>query len=86
MYKQLKLWKEYYARKDYPDKRALEDFITCETEEVVKSLQLELSAIKRGQFDPEILDQLIGRAREDRHGSYEEWAGLMLLWIANVRR
>ena len=74
-----------YARSDVPDQRAIQDFLECETGEVVRPLQAELMLVAAGNFDKEIFDKAIGVKRRARHESYENWAKLMLQWIAGYK-
>jgi hypothetical protein len=69
-----------------PDKRALEDFLECETDENIRSLRSELQGVSQGNHPPDMLNNLIGKSRENRHGSYEQWAVLMMQWIAGYRK
>lgn len=82
MHKYLKYWKDNYTKPGMPDKRAVEDFIECETSEIIKLFRLELQSVLQGNYTVESLDVLIGPGRVARHGSYEDWAKLMLQWIA----
>ncbi len=74
-----------YARSDVPDQRAVQDFMECETTEVVKPLQGELLLVLDGKYDREIFDKAIGVKRRAKYESYENWARLMLQWIANYK-
>ena len=86
MYKYIKVWKDNYAKPGMPDQRALQDFVECENNEVIRLLRGELNSIKGGNYTTESLDVLVGPARVARHGSYEDWAGLMLQWLAAYLR
>ncbi|RIL08962.1 MAG: hypothetical protein DCC75_07620 [Proteobacteria bacterium] len=85
MYKQVVYWVKNYGSSGAGDQRAVQDFMECETVEIVSSLKLELANIVQGNFDQENLDKLIGAKRRLRHDSYQEWAKLMLLWIASYK-
>ena len=85
-YKNVKYFLEGYARDGALDKRAVETFAEIEANEMVRSLRTELIAMSQGKFHEETLDLLVGVKRKARHGSYVEWAKLMLLWIAGVKR
>ncbi len=74
-----------YARSDVPDQRAIQDFLECETGEVVRPLQAELQLVMAGRFDKEIFDKAIGVKRRAKYESYENWAKLMLQWIAGYK-
>lgn len=85
IYKQVTYWVQYYGNSGAPDQRAVETFMDCETREVVVMLQNELRGISLGNFRPEILDRLVGAKRRMNHGSYQEWAKLMLLWMSSYK-
>ena len=74
-----------YARSDVPDQRAIQDFLECETGEVVRPLQAELMMVMEGKFDRNIFDQAVGIKRRAKYDSYENWARLMLQWIAGYK-
>ena len=86
MHKYIKMWVDNYAKSGYPDQRAIEDFVECENTEVLAIFRAELTAIASSKYDPEILPQIIGRGRASKHNSYEEWAKIMLLWLANYTK
>ena len=86
MLSNLRNWKMYYAKPGYPDIRSMQDFIECETDETLKGLMAELNGIKNMNFSNESLRALLGQSRIARHKSYSEWAGLMLIAIAEYRR
>lgn len=75
-------WVENYGNAGLPDKRALEDFVLCETRELVNAFQLQLSQAADGNFPPDVIDRIIGGKRISVHGSAAEWARVMLLWLA----
>lgn len=85
MYKQVTYWIKHYGSSGAADQRAVQDFMECETTEVVTSLKLELANISQGNFDQENLDKLVGSKRRQRHETYQEWAKLMLLWMASYK-
>jgi len=85
VYNRIKYWVENYAITSSDDKRAVEDFIECETREIVSAFRAELIQIVSGNFSPETLQVLIGGGRSLKYGSFDEWAKMMLLWIANYR-
>jgi hypothetical protein len=74
-------WCQNYGRADVEDKRAAKDFVEIESDETVKPFLIQLHTIADGNYDQEILDQQIGIKRRVKHGSYAEWAKLMLKWI-----
>ena len=82
MHPKLKLWLDDYARGGMEDKRALQDFVECEAMEIVRILRNELIGIANGNFTHETLEAMLGKARPTRHGSYEEWAKMMLVWLS----
>ena len=86
MLAKIKYFKDNYARPGCPDQRAAQDFVECENRETVRSFQAALNTIIAGGCNVESLDALVGRDRVARHGSYEEWARLMLIWISEQMR
>jgi hypothetical protein len=85
MYKQLNVWKDNYSL-GRSDQLAVQDFVECENDEVVRSLRSEVTAIANGSFNPETLNALLGKGRAVKHGSWDNWAKLMLQWMAGARR
>lgn len=83
--KNVKLWADNYGKAGTGDQRAATDFMICEQVDAVNSLRSELVAIKNGQIPDETLDVLVGKPRKIRHETYQEWARLMLLWMANAK-
>ena len=81
----LRAWVQAYGRPDVPDQRAIQDFMECETGEVVRALQGELLMVSEGKYDELIFDQTIGVRRRAKHQTYENWARLMLQWIAGYK-
>ena len=69
-----------------PDQKAVEVFMECETHEVVSGLRAELYGVSQGNFRPDFMDANVGKARSLRHGNYQAWARLMLLWMAGYKR
>ncbi|MCB9029578.1 MAG: hypothetical protein H6619_00885 [Deltaproteobacteria bacterium] len=67
------------------DKRGVEDFVSCEAHEGVRSLRYELQVIAEGKGQENVLDSIVGLKRKARHGTYQDWAKLMLLWISSAR-
>ena len=86
MLKNIRNWKMYYAKPGYPDIRAMQDFVECETDETIKAMMAELNGIKNMNFDNHVLQTLLGQNRIAKHKSYPEWAGLMLIAIAEYRK
>ncbi|MDC0357673.1 hypothetical protein OAO01_02575 [Oligoflexia bacterium] len=64
-----------------PDKRAVHDFIECETDQKIRALKQQLHAISQGSYDDAAFDKTVGARRKAKHGSYHQWAKIMLLWI-----
>ena len=86
IYQRVTFWVREYGGGDLSDKVGVETFMECETDELVVSLRNELAGIAAGNFKEESLDQIVGAKRRLRHGSYVEWAKLMLLWMSGGRR
>lgn len=84
-YPKVRAWAREYGRADVTDQRGAQDFMECETNEAVKSLQVELVSMAEGNYDEKLLDDILGKRRKVRYGSYKEWATLMLRWIAAYR-
>ena len=85
MFKYLTLWRDNYSL-GRPDNRSVGDFIECETAEVVNGLRAELMGIANGNGHPNTLNPLFGQDRLHRHGSWPEWAKMMLLWMSSYKR
>lgn len=81
----IRAWMQGYARSDVPDQRAIQDFLECETGEVIRPFQAELMMVAEGKFDKAIFDKVIGVNRRVKYESYENWARLMLQWIAGYK-
>ena len=79
-------WVKEYGSSGADDRRAVSDFMTVETQELIASLRNELASIAKGNYEARLMDQLVGAKRKDRHGSYQEWARLMLQWMANFKQ
>ena len=84
-YDKIKYWIEHYAPPGVEDRRAVHDFLECETEDVVKLFRSQLHVISQGSYDEEVMNKVVGKKRHIKHGSYQEWARLMLLWIAGFK-
>lgn len=84
-YKQLRYWLSSYAAGGCEDRQAIENFIECESQEALSSLRGELIAIKNENFSEEIMLQILGPNRVAKHGSFVEWAKVMLLLMARPR-
>lgn len=84
-YKNLMYWLDNYGKSGAPDDRAVHDFMICEATEAINSLRAELVAIAEGAYNEANFDQLVGPKRKMKHGSYDAWAKLMLLWMASFK-
>ncbi|MCO6432586.1 MAG: hypothetical protein J5J00_17170 [Deltaproteobacteria bacterium] len=84
-YPKVKQWVSEYGNSGAEDRRAVSDFVTIEPAETVASLRNELASIAKGMYDDRLMSQVVGAKRKDRHGSYQEWARLMLMWMANAK-
>ncbi len=67
------------------DKKACEAFKQYESQEKYRRLQNELTWMKEEKVSIRICDELIGKKRSGRYGSYERWAELMLLWLNQAK-
>lgn len=75
-----------YGQSGVPDQRAVQDFCDCETYEEIQRLRGELTAVASGNYEEENLDLIVGIRRKTSFGSYDEWARLLLGWIAQHRK
>lgn len=75
-----------YSGSDTEDRRSAVTFREIEAAESLASLRNELRTISSGNFDEKVLDQIVGKARKLRYGSYQEWAKLILVWLAGSAR
>jgi len=85
IFKNLTYWAQTYGISGAEDKKCVEDFMECETDEAIRALRAELYTISQSKFDKDYLDQMVGVKRSKRHGSFEEWAKIMLLWMASYK-
>lgn len=86
MLKEVKNWIQYYAKPGYEDKRALHDFIDCESRETVSSFRAEIIGIKNGKVSNDSLEAILGKNRENRYESYPNWAQLMIIWMVEANK
>lgn len=88
MLKQIDYWVKQYGSAGVSDTRAVQDFLTCETDESIKTLRNELTGLSqdKSRYKEETLDKIIGVKRKVLYKSYTEWAKLMLLWISSNYR
>jgi len=85
IHKNVTYWFKAYANPGITDQRAVETFIDCESAEGVSGLRAELQSIKSGNYREQSLDLIMGAGRRMKHGSYEEWARMMLMWMGNYK-
>ena len=77
----VKYWVQNYGMAGVEDKRAVETFVDCETDEKIKTFREQLLSISKGKYEERVLDAFVGKGRAKKHRSYDEWAKLMLLWL-----
>lgn len=82
-FNRLRQWLSEYGKSGTSDKEAVGSYLEIEGKDTAGGLRAELLAVTRGEFDEEVFDRLVGRARKARHGSYQRWAALMLQWLAS---
>ncbi len=75
-----------YTDSSSGDQRAAQTFMDCEATEAIKSLRNELLAISSGNYNADSLNQIVGKGRLERHGSYDGWAKAVLQWMAAYQR
>lgn len=85
VYTRIKSWVDEYGNAGQEDKRAIEEFIMIEAAEAVNLLRGELMQMAKGNYSQDNLDKIVGIKRRVKHGSYDEWAKLMLIWMANYK-
>ena len=81
----LKHFISIYSPPGVEDQRAVHTFMDCETTESINTLRNEIRSIASGNFHTQSLDTLVGKGRMSKYGSYDNWAKLMLLWMANYK-
>ena len=84
--KRVRYWLQEYTQSGADDRRAAEQFVESETRETVQALQVELQALLQFEQADDHLDRLIGVKRRIKHGSYSNWASLMLQWLHSQSR
>ena len=84
-YARVRQWVLEYGPPGSEDKRGAIDYLEIEAQEAISALKGELAALAQGNYIEEVMDRLVGPARRQRHGSYEEWARAMLRWMANPK-
>lgn len=83
-YTRISQWIKEYGVAGSDDQRSIVDFLEIEAHEAIQSLRGELFALSNGRYTETTMDKLVGPARRQRHGSYEEWAKVMLRWMAKA--
>ena len=86
VFDKVQYWIQHYTAGGADDARAVSDFIICENDELLGSLRAQINTIAQGNYDEDVLDKTVGLKRKLRHGSYEAWAKLMLLWILEAKK
>ena len=81
-YKNLRYYLESYGVPGTTDDRAVRVYAEVEAYQAVQSLRAELIAIKEGRYSEDAMNALLGKKRAVKYGSYEDWARLMLMWLA----
>lgn len=85
MFPKIAYWVQHYGGAEISDQRSVQDFMECEPREAVASLKNDLVLLSQGVPDESALDPIIGLKRKLRHNSYQEWAKMMLLWMASYK-
>lgn len=83
-YTRLREWVRDYGARGTEDRRAVQDYIEAENRETIATFRAELYAITCSNYDPQVLEQIVSGQRKFRHGSFENWAKLMLQWMAKA--
>lgn len=83
--KSITYWVKTYANPGITDQRAVETYMDCESAEASRGLRAELITISSGNFQEQSLDLTIGKSRALKYGNYQEWAKMMLVWMANYK-
>ena len=78
--------KLYAKNMDGNDQKAVAFFKSYESQEKVRRLQAELILLKEGQVDISACDNIVGKKRSSKYGSYEKWGSLMLVWLAEAKK
>ena len=84
-YDRISFYVENYGHPEVDEQRAVENFIICESAEALPALIAQLSSVAKGGSTEEVMDQVAGKRRKVKYGSYENWAKLVLLWINQVK-
>ena len=83
-YSRVYQWIREYGASGSEDVRGARDFIEIEAAESISSLRGELLAMSQQKYTDQVLDKIVGPGRKVRHGSYAEWAKVMLRWMAKT--
>lgn len=82
----VRYWLREYTQGGADDRRAAEQFVESETRETVQALQAELQVLLLADQPDDRLDRVIGVKRRIKHGSYANWASLMLQWLIEKKQ
>ena len=82
---------EYYQRRyahslSNNDQKAARLFKEYESVEKVRRLQQELLWVRNGQVLTQTLENILGKTRKSKYSGFENWAKLMLLWVAQAKK
>lgn len=83
-YSRVGLWIKEYGTGGSDDMRSIRDYLEIEANEAISSLRAELHSISKGNYTEDIMHKIIGQGRKVKHGSYDEWARLMLRWMSTT--
>lgn len=78
-YRSVRYWLENYAHPELPDAHCVADFIDHEPLEALRSFQYELQDIARGNYNDSCMGGLLSARRRVAHGSFSNWAKVMLI-------
>ena len=81
-YEGVRYWVQNYADSEVEDLHTIEDFMHQEPVDRLRSFQHELHNISKGNYSDEYLGGVLSPKRRVKHGSYSNWARLMLLKTA----
>jgi hypothetical protein len=85
VYPRVSAWVQNYGKAEMPDSQAIKVFMECESKEAIKALQVELQSIAEGRFSDAGLDATVGASRRVKFGSFDNWARMMLIWLASEK-
>ncbi len=72
-----------YAASTGNDQKAVRLYREYEPKDRSNRVRNELMAIKKGRVPEKICDNIVGKKRSGKYGSYKHWAELMLLWFVS---